>query len=75
MKVNVYVQWQIPGGGVKSEFIGQATTGMEVHAMVNRDAYAFHGPDVVVTRNGNTYSVEMNGKVDTTEWYLLEEEN
>jgi hypothetical protein len=38
-----------------------------------QNAYAWHGASVELRPDGAVYRVYVNDKLDTTEWYTLEE--
>jgi hypothetical protein len=76
MKVTcVMLRYEVPSGGIDTIVIGYAVTMREIRNLMWDDAEKFHGKDVVLNKEGGKYAVYINGKLDTTEWYVTEETN
>jgi hypothetical protein len=71
--IEVFLQYEVPAGGVRSESLGLAVTMREVRDLMWNDAKKFHGKDVVLNKENDKYCVYLNNKKDNTEWYILKE--
>jgi hypothetical protein len=69
--IEVFLQYEVPAGGVRSESLGLAVTMRQVRDLMWNDAEKFHGKDVILNKDGDKYAVYINGKLDTTEWYVI----
>lgn len=72
--LNVTVHFEVPSGDVVSEKIGSALYKAGAVIQMWQNAYAWHGASVELRPDGAVYRVYVNDKLDTTEWYTLEEE-
>lgn len=74
------LQFEVPGGGVRSQRLPDRSSFVEALQECRDDARLFHKGDLKLvcdrmcsTRSEKTYKVIVDGKVDETEWYVIEE--
>jgi hypothetical protein len=74
------LQFEVPGGEVRSHRLPDKSSFVEALKVCRDDARTFHNGDLQLvsdplcrTQTERTYKVIVNGKVDETEWYVIEE--
>lgn len=74
------LQFEVPGGEVRSQRLPDQPTFVRALGSCRDDARVFHKGDLRLVRDPSnssatehTYKVIVDGKVDETEWYVIEE--
>lgn len=82
MRFKVYLQWESPDNTVNTECVERNASFSKALLCAENDARQFHGGQNVAlimdkrssTPDEITYKVIVNGREDTTEWYVLSKE-
>jgi len=74
------LQFEVPGGEIRSQRLPDQSSFAKALMTCRDDAKEWHRGDLRLvcdpkcsTRTERTYRVIVNGKVDETEWYVIEE--